>query len=341
MRKIELPYETEQAIILYYRQPNSIANTAKFFNQTPYIITQVLNKYSIAKHPAELTSKLQAKQRAETCLKRYGSVCSLQDPKVRQKRDETMLLRYGAKYSGQSAELCEKRRITCIQRYGTEHPIQLPEIKERAKQTSRARYGVDSYTQTDEFKERSKNSCRTRYGVDYFLQSKEFKERSKQTCLKKYGVEFSFQSDNNKQKSVLSKKRNKTIASSSFERDFESFLIKNNIEYKAQYKSELYPFHCDFYLPKSETYIELNLSWTHGKHFFNPESTEDLEVLHNWEKRAERSDYYRSAIDVWTQRDLKKLTIAESNGLNYICVFDIAEIPQLENEILAKEKGVA
>lgn len=35
-----------------------------------------------------------------------------------------------------------------------------------------------------------------------------------------------------------------------------------------QYTSERYPFLCDFYIKPLDLYIELNLYWTHGGHFF-------------------------------------------------------------------------
>jgi hypothetical protein len=43
-----------------------------------------------------------------------------------------------------------------------------------------------------------------------------------------------------------------------------------------QYKSEKYPFNCDFYVKSIDTYIECNFNWTHGGHPFDPNSEEDL-----------------------------------------------------------------
>ena len=326
----------EQNVILFYSQPNSIAATAKAFQITPYKVGCILAKHSITKHNKETQYRLQTKQRNQTCLEKYGVVCSLASQEVKQKRDATMQLRYGAIYSGQSEVLRAKKENTCLKKYGTKHASQNAEIKAKTKQTNQARYGVDYFTQTLEFKKQIKQTCNTKYGTDYYLQTDEFKEKSRQTCLEKYGVEYSFQSENNKQKSLASKKKNSTMTSSSFERDLENFLIANSIDYKTQYKTQVYPFHCDFYLPQIDTFIELNLNWTHGKHFFDPESKEDITTLKAWQQRAKQSGYYESAVEVWTKRDPLKRDVAIQNKLNYICIFNRSELESLKTDLLLK-----
>ena len=104
----------EQSVILFYNRPNSIAATARAFQSTPYKIGYILTKYNIAKHSKETQYDLQTKQRNQTCLEKFGVICSRTNPDVKQKRDATMQLRYSAIYSGQSAELEAKRENTCL-----------------------------------------------------------------------------------------------------------------------------------------------------------------------------------------------------------------------------------
>ena len=49
----------------------------------------------------------------------------------------------------------------------------------------------------------------------------------------------------------------------------------------------------------------------------------DLELLNFWKSR--NTDYYNSAIDTWTKRDVMKRKIANDNCLNFIEVFSNRE----------------
>ena len=45
-------------------------------------------------------------------------------------------------------------------------------------------------------------------------------------------------------------------------------IIKGNEDIIRQYKSDLYPFACDFYIPSLDLYIECNYHWTHGNKLY-------------------------------------------------------------------------
>lgn len=89
-----------------------------------------------------------------------------------------------------------------------------------------------------------------------------------------------------------------------------------------QYKEKRYPFHCDFYIPSEDLFIELNYHWTHGKHQFNPKDNKDNEKLNIWEEKAKTSNYYKIAIEVWTKRDPLKIKTAKKNKLNYKIIWE-------------------
>ena len=93
-----------------------------------------------------------------------------------------------------------------------------------------------------------------------------------------------------------------------------------------QYTDDRYLFNCDFYIKSTDTFIELNLNWTHGGHKFDETNQVDLAKLHQWQEKAARSDYYKNAIETWTVRDLRKFEYAEKHNLNYIVYYTIEEL---------------
>ena len=90
-----------------------------------------------------------------------------------------------------------------------------------------------------------------------------------------------------------------------------------------QYKSEKYPFSCDFYIKSLDLYIECNFSWTHGGHWFDKNSQEDLQRLAFM--KSKHTKYYDNAIQTWTVRDVKKRECSQNNKLNYIVFWSLDE----------------
>lgn len=85
-----------------------------------------------------------------------------------------------------------------------------------------------------------------------------------------------------------------------------------------QYKSDSYPFLCDFYIKDIDTYIELQYYWTHGGQPFDPTNNICLDKLKLWKDKAILSNHYKGAIYTWTHRDVEKYDYAISNNLNYL-----------------------
>jgi hypothetical protein len=90
-----------------------------------------------------------------------------------------------------------------------------------------------------------------------------------------------------------------------------------------QYKSILYPYFCDFYIPELDLYIEYNGHWTHG---FEPYigTEEQNKKINLWESK--NNDFYKQAIYVWTELDVQKRQTFEKNNLNYLIFYDIIEV---------------
>ena len=95
---------------------------------------------------------------------------------------------------------------------------------------------------------------------------------------------------------------------------------------KRQYRSEKYPFSCDFHDPVSDIYFEFNGTWTHGGHFFDENSDEDRKRLEIWKKKAETSKFYENAVQTWTVRDVEKLRAARRGELRYVVFWNISEV---------------
>ena len=289
----------------------------------------------------------------KTCLERYGVNNGAKTETSKEKMKQTCLERYGVEFIGKTEEQKKKSKQTKLERYGDENWCNPNKIKQtklkrhgdenwcnsnKIKQTKLERHGDENYVNS----EKRKQTCLEKYNCTSYTQTQEFKDKSKQTCLKKYGTdayqktkEFSeiirTKLDIIQQKIYQTKKKNKTFNSSSIEKRFEAYLKENNINYKTQYKSEVYPFSCDFYFPDNDLYLEINAHWTHGGHPFDSTNKDDILLLEQWRKR--NTKFYDIAINTWTVRDVLKRETAKKNNLNYLEVFetDIKKLIQVIN----------
>lgn len=109
--------------------------------------------------------------------------------------------------------------------------------------------------------------------------------------------------------------------SSKVEINFYKYLINTfgfeNVD--PQHYDDQYPYSCDFFIPGLNLYIEIQGSWTHGKHPFNPDDKKDNEKLNYW--KSKDSEYYNNAIYTWTDLDVRKRVCARDNHLNYLEIF--------------------
>lgn len=247
-------------------------------------------------------------------------------------------------------EVKEKIKQTCIKRYGVSNVFYLKEIHEKAKQTKLERYGDENYNNIEQFKK----TCLEKYGCSVPAQNKEIREKQIKTLFEKYGgyfnkeqvskniqekygVEWFTQTDvikekNNtieaREKQYKTKKKNKSFNTSKQEKECLELISKIYPNVIVQYRSEKYPFNCDFYIPSIDTYIEYNGSWTHGGHPFNQDNKADIDTLNFWKEKAKTSNFYKNAIHTWTKRDVNKRTYAKENNLNYYEFFNINELKE-------------
>lgn len=240
----------------------------------------------------------------QTCLKRYGSIYPIQNESCKEKVKETNLERYSTENYAHTDDFKKKVKETCLNKYNTEWTGNgIPHIHEKIKQTNLKKYGVESYSQTEEYKNKFKNTMQQRYGVDYATQSIEIRNKGYQT-----------------------KRKNNTFSTSNFEKKVKSLLEEKFPNVKCQYKSDAYPFNCDFYIPELDLYIEIQGYWNHGiinkNKIYGPydqNNPEHQRLVAKWQQQLnEGHEAYKAAINVWTVTDPLKRQMAKDNGLNWL-----------------------
>lgn len=249
----------------------------------------------------------------------YGGDGPQCDPGVRAKSVETLQSRYGIENPMGSQVFREKIRQTHQARYGADWPAQVPEIRAKQTETCEDRYGGRSPLCDPCVKAKAEASMLERYGVKTPMQSEAIR-RAAESNLRIYGVDHPMKDDSVKARMLETKAEHGTFSGSEPEDMAYSMLCEKFGESDVirQYRSDTYPFACDFYVRSLDAYIELNISWTHGGRFFDKTRQEDLDQLHDWEQKAVKSRFYASAIETWTVRDVRKREAAMTNGLNYL-----------------------
>ena len=266
---------------------------------------------------------------------------------VEERNEQYMLEHFGVKNVSYLPEIIKKRKETMLKRYGKTSYSKTDEYKKRIKNTSLKKYGKDHYLKTEEVMKKRKNTCLEKYGVECVLQAECIKNKIKQTNLERYGAENIYASEYGKQKiretnlerygvdyalklpeiilkGYETKKLNGTFGKSKEEDRIFELLQEKFSEVKRQYRSELYSFHCDFYIQELDLYIEFQGFWTHGKHIFDKFSEKDLKTVSKWQQKAnEGHKAYRMAIEVWTTYDPLKRKTAKENNLNWLEFFTI------------------
>lgn len=270
-----------------------------------------------------------------TTLKKYGVKCSLQSDVVKNKSKETILQKYGVDNVMKSKLIQEKSIKTNLEKRGVPYSMQDKSVVQKSVQTNLKKRGVRNPSMDKEVIHKRKLTR---------LRNNDGKWNSEDT-LKKIQTTWSNKSESEKEiihinhingwnkltdyekkescdKMWESKKKNNTTNTSSIEINFENWLNINNIKYRRNYKDDIrYPFHIDFYLIEYDLFIEIQGHWTHGPHPFNENSEEDINKLSIWTEKSKHSNFYKSAISIWTKVDVNKRNIALKNKLKYIEIF--------------------
>ena len=244
----------------------------------------------------------------------YSSHCSHKckklDKNVNKKWKETC---------GEKGTNRKKAQQTMIKKYGYDNAFKIPENISKIQKRNK-----EIFPQT---LEKMKKTSYQKYGVDYVFQSEEIKEKIKQSSLNKYGVSHPMKSNIVKEKydwtKIIkkiynAKRKNNTFKTSQSEEKSYKLLKEKYPDVIRQYKSDVYPFACDFYIPSLDLYIECNYHWTHGGKPFEANEKDNV-IIEGWKEKGTK--YYVNAINTWTNLDVRKRTIAKENKLNYLEFF--------------------
>lgn len=217
------------------------------------------------------------------------------------------------------------RRNTCMEKYG----------KTCVLATDRVQAASHAPDVIAKGQETARKRRLEKYGVEYTWQIPGVKEKSLKTNLKKYGApnwastaegraySSALHSDPEYQERTnASKKKNGSFNTSKPEEEMYLQLIGffGKDEVLRQYRDpERYPFNCDFYIRPLDLFIELSLHWTHGKIPYSEDDFECQVRLKKWQSKC--TEFYKTAIQVWTERDVTKLNVARKNDLNYLVIY--------------------
>ena len=299
-----------------------------------------LNKYGVENIAQLKETKEKYKQ---TCLKKYGvsNPFKLEKTKInshskeaKEKQRKTCLKKYGVENSFQSIEVRNKYKENYKRKYGVENPFQNKEIIKKIKQTCLKKYGVDIASKSDIVKEKYKQTCLKRYGVESTFQNEEILNKGKQTCLKRYGYDRAIKNPIISNKAINKRIMNGTWSSSKPEEELYLYIKEKFPDVKRQYKDKVrYPYFCDFYIPELDLFLELNGTWTHGKHPYDMNSKEDNTMLNIWKEKSKDHPMYLSAIKTWTISDVSKRNKAKENNLNFKEVWSLDEGKEFINKL--------
>lgn len=258
-----------------------------------------------------------------TNKERYGTARPLQNKTVQERVVETSMRVYGVSNPSMSQDVKQKRVETCQERYGVNYSCQASEVISKKNATNQAIYGGDSPFCSSEVRERAVVTVFEKYGVQRAMQSPVIQKRVVQTNMFRRGVPYVTQHCDVISKIIASKRENGTFCTSKPEDDLYQELVGlfGQDDVLRNYDSDSrYSFACDFYIKSRDMFIELNAHWTHGHHWFD--KTKDSVTLDSWLEKSQDSEFYKNAVYVWTEHDLKKRETAKENNLNYVVFWD-------------------
>ena len=240
-------------------------------------------------------------------IERKNKTKRIADPDIQLKIKQTLKDKYNVDNISQIESVKNKKKETSLNHYNVENPAHSDSVQNKIKQTSLNRYGFDRPQKADEIKSKTKQTILNKYGK-HPSQLESHIELARNIAL----------DPNIKAKRYNTMKQNNTFHTSKPEDKIYDIL--NNIfihlgGVERQYKSNLYPFNCDFYIPSLDLYIECHFTWLHGDHPFDPNNTEDQLTLEKW--KSKNTKYYDNAVYTWTNLDVRKLKIFKENNLNY------------------------
>ena len=256
-------------------------------------------KETCSTHCARINGSRKTKEKYGYIPGTYGS----------KEQKQYMLDTYGVENAQQDKSIKNKTIDTMNNKYGTSYAFLQETAKEKAKVNA---HSIKS-------KSKTKQTCISKYGVENPAKSNIIKEKSKITIFDKHNIQFDLDR--------LKLSKSELVHASKIEQYFYNQLQDYTVLYNAC--SDKYPYLCDFYVKELDLYIELNITWTHGWHYFDKQK-DQLKLL---QMQSKNNAYYNNAIYTWTVIDLQKRNLAIKNKLNYVVVWNKDQLNKLLQDI--------
>lgn len=239
----------------------------------------------------------------KTKLKKYG------DPNYNN-RSKAMAT-FNEKYGGcgnASPVLLKKTQKTCLERYGVKTNLISNDPKLNGHDSIIKRFGSDKARYEYTIK-KGMDTKLQKYGCEFWSNA----DKAKTTMLKKYNAS-----------SYLETREARISKSNKYQDYFYNLLVNlfDEFEIIKEYKSDKYPWFCDFYVKRRNLYIEYDFHWSHGPHPFDVKNYEDIILFNKYSSRLRAGkSSYAQVIKTWCIDDANKLETAVRNKLNYITVY--------------------
>lgn len=204
-------------------------------------------------------------------------------------------------------------------------------VQQNVIKCMKEKYGVENFSQTENKQIISIEKRKEKYGETI---SKIIEDKN---LLKQYIIDNNIKSCKDLAKSFNMEYEviRKIVANNHFQEYFSKIFTKEEDEVFdilkdyfsdiiRQYKTNLYPYPCDFYIPSKDLYIEYQRYWTHYIEPFNELNEKHIQILNKW--KSKNTKQYNKAIRTWTIIDPLKRKIAKDNNLNWIEFFNKEQI---------------
>ena len=168
--------------------------------------------------------------------------------------------------------------------------------------------------------ERHKIGCIKKYGVENISKTIQAKKKKEKTFLLHYGTKNNYGRPSVVNHIFESRKNNHTLNTSKPEEELYFYIKYKYPNVERQYKDiKRYPWHCDFYIPEFDCFIEYQGFQGHGTHPFNNNLLEDQAIIKKWQQRYDNGKHplYKRMIEAWTIKDVEKRECAKRNNLNF------------------------
>jgi hypothetical protein len=199
--------------------------------------------------------------------------------------------------------------------YGVESPLQSPaDQKPKSETTTQERYGYEPSQPAARAPRSNARSARQRTGIETMQAGQGLFSRGESEirggAMSKPGGPYPPIAIRRWTRKGPTARGGIRVRNATCERILVDHFGADDVE--CQYrKDERYPWACDFYIKSRDLFIELNGTWTHQDHWFDPESTDDLAIVDKWKSKG--TPFYLNAIKNWTERDVAKRNAARGS----------------------------